>query len=388
MDFAVQNRGPISVAMVLVAACFVESWTPSHASEYPWWATPPYNQPIPDTTGENSALVCVGEITGHTTTGPLPLGPFDDWVARGPHHVVEQGNGSQTVLDKPSGLYHRARLLHVLKGTEKEGGQILIWGGHRLTGIMKPGTVCLVKLNRLPEGCYMATDQVEFLPHSPANLTIPDEAPLLDRMVLVRLSVFHTSEKYARSVLASLWPGRARIDSPYYDLMAIFLQAPATSPSLTTQALHIRMLWGDTAALGEAIDVSRRSGQTWSLEGLGDDAATTLNLILEGKRWPWMDGSRLSAAKQLSRIAHPSSLPYAVKAMDDPDSRIRWYAYFIADSIRKSRESPPPRGFLADSYRTAETPLSAEGKRLIDEMKQWWETEGKRQFDYVLPKEE
>lgn len=366
----------LGVAILAVADC-ASRLACSQEYEVPWWQLPPY-LPSPtemDYYGERSQLVAVGKVIGRVTSGPLP---------------------TKSVHIPPRSVYYRVEVLYVLKGQEKRGDVLLLWGEtpHLPIWVARSPRRGLFFLNRLREGCYVVAGFPPFLAPPPEGFQIPREAPIKDKIVLLAIARFHDSEDDANRALNLLDPAIANVDSPYYDVMKILHSIPVTSSSLYVRALTKRMAFGDAAALDEATELTRNSPQPrprWSFRGLeGEDVVTTLNLVLEGKVWPWMNDSRAGALGRLAEIAHPSSLPHLMAVLDHPDARWRYTAFKGIERIRGRRPVTPMREFFDRSrssmYR-ADSPLSENGTRLINEMKQWWQNEGKRQFDYVLPEE-
>jgi HEAT repeat protein len=159
------------------------------------------------------------------------------------------------------------------------------------------------------------------------------------------------------------------------------------------------MRWGDLAALDEAIAITEKAPDPkpiWPFTGYEDDAVTTMNLILEGKRLSWMRDSRLPVVIQLANLAHLSSLPYLIGALDDSNPEIQWHALRGAKGMRDRLLGRPrirERYLIDDFYDKTKGPLpnarkqvSEKGNRLLEEMKQWWAAEGKAQYERRLPK--
>jgi hypothetical protein len=82
--------------------------------------------------------------------------------------------------------------------------------------------------------------------------------------------------------------------------------------------------------------------------------------------------------------------------LDDPNPMIAYYAYTAIERIRgQGRSTIGARGFYGDArsfsgqqrvMTDADCVPTSHSRMLVNDMKQWWATEGKRQFDYVLPK--
>lgn len=231
------------------------------------------------------------------------------------------------------------------------------------------------------------------------TVVLPAEAPLNEKINLILLATIRDcrDDNIAVSLaLSGLIIEGATADSPYYDLLEEYISLE-DNPSLLarSQALYARLRLGDVTALPAAMDhatsepwLSARLPQV--LQTFGDDAVTTLCLIADGKILP---KRKMQAVEALRRMAPPTALPVLIRALDDPNREVRYHAYAAIEKIRGKRFTTT---FAEFNGRTIDPhgvhvqrsndppPDDTHSNMLINEMKQWWETEGKRQYDYVL----
>ena len=222
------------------------------------------------------------------------------------------------------------------------------------------------------------------------TLTLPDEAPLREKINLIRLATIRDcpDDNIAVSLaLSGLIIEGATADSPYYDLLEEYIRLEEYPDLLARcQALYARLRLGDVTALPAAMDhatsepwLSARLPQV--LQTFGDDAVTTLCLITDGKI---LSQRKKQAVEALRRMAPPAALPTLIRALDDPNREVRYHAYAAIEKIRGAQWETTFADFEGS---TNGQPDEAHTQILVDQMKEWWETEGRRQFDYVLPKE-
>jgi hypothetical protein len=365
------GRGSRDVAIALIAAALQLAVLPNWLHCQEWYEDIKYMR-WPSDGYDNAGLACVAEFIRFEGMELPSLGLTAEDTDRD---------------------FMRLRVLCTLKGDKKPGDEIVaLRRNETLLKFSRP-KVRLLCFKKMEEGFYINVILPLPVPRPPPDLHLPEDAPLRDKVVLVLLtSLQYGDEDMARQAIGMLSEPFARADSPHYDPMQILLETPLSSPSLAAECLSARMTWNDDSALVEAIEMTRKKPDgvfRWRFHGLkSDDAITSLNLILEGRRWPWMNPYRRQAAARLAELKSPRSLPYLIAVLDDPNMLIRYEALRGLQRIRKMY---PVKGWGDITQRArflrADIPMSEEGLRLVQEMKQWWETEGRRQYDYVLTDE-
>lgn len=323
---------------------------------------------------ERSDLVAVGQAVDSFTSGPRA------------HPLLGASN-----------LYWRVALSAVVKGTYEPGNVVVVSAGSGVLPKLDTEVDYLFGL-KLGEDGVLVSLVDPWRVALPTGFEIPSNAPIEERVRMLLLATVEQGPKgTARAAVYALASDSVRKnrETGYGDLILTLRRIQKIRPEIAGNILHARMMYGDKAVLDEYIEACRLDGRAYGavcgFEAFKtDDIVTTLNLILEGKRWPWMEPSRVGAAAQLREIGHVSSLPYFIAALDDPDSRIRFYAFTGVQKLRGRKRYAPLRPFFdpkEGAAFTSDAPLSEYGIQMIQEAKEWWETEGKRQFDYVLPEE-
>jgi hypothetical protein len=158
------------------------------------------------------------------------------------------------------------------------------------------------------------------------------------------------------------------------------------------------VLLGDESALPRALELARedkaKAGDLVHVfSRLGDDGVTSLCLMAEGKYFP---GYEREAVRKLREKAPQAALPTLIRCLDHRDGEIRYLAYTAIEKIRgHGRRMMRVTEFLGRktdpndmTISRLEFPPTETSQKLIQEMKEWWETEGKWEFHSVLPEEE
>lgn len=338
-----------------------------------WWLRPPYS-----TFGEtidSADLIVVGKVID-SYHGELP----------GPQRWIPRQN------PEPVDFFWRVEVKYVLKGTAQPGTVIDLWAqmGSWTLPLSKgrdEGREIIVGLRRISAGFYVATGCMLSFETS-QQISLPEKADWRDKLTILAIDAIETGdETRAKLALGRLEPNWARPDSPYYKVFDVLERVEHTSPSLARETVPIRLRWGESSALKDAIELTRR-GERVLLEFdqvKSEDALTTLNLILEGKRWPWMNDYRVAVVEHLRTLAQPASMPYLVRALDDPDRRIQFYSCTAIRKIRGLGMGPSARAFLYSMELEPDSPLTAMGYEKVAEAKHWWAAEGNRRFARELP---
>jgi hypothetical protein len=230
------------------------------------------------------------------------------------------------------------------------------------------------------------------------ELDFPTTASWQDKVTLALLKTLQKDDPVLFS--AAIWQLEDHappIVSPYYDLLSEYRRFEGHSNSyFEGRSLHARLALGDRSALPRALALAdsqplAAGSITGLLDRFGDDAVTTLCLIAEGKLIP---GHKREAAHALRRMGLPASLPTLVKLLDDPEVEVQYVAYTAIEKIRTGGKfmtaghafhgrGPSLRGGPAGDDRP-----TTHSQMLVNAMKEWWNAQGKSQYDYVLTDEE
>lgn len=329
------------------------------------------------------------------TTPRYNISLFDDTLQRADlvfiGNVVNRFSDRTLLPDAPesSAYFYTVRASRVLKGDIEPGETMILWRKGPVPHL-DPQIPRLFGTKKIAETVYaaMATPIKAYDPDAP----VPEGLSIHDQVLWLQLAWAKTAEKDKAGALVSRIARvyKKGFQSPDHDLLNMILDLQAQRPDIQKNTIWARIRLGDATALSEEIERCRKLGRSFDTDFTGldsDDAVTTLNLILEGTRYPWMANSRRAAATQLRHIAHTSSLPYLIKALDDPNPRIRYHSYGAIEKISGKTGIAKVGEFMNTGGIPRNGPFSPKGEKLIDQMKQWWEREGKRQFDYVSPKE-
>jgi len=238
------------------------------------------------------------------------------------------------------------------------------------------------------------------------TVQLPVEAPLQEKINLLLLATLRDCRDNAMIcglVFDGLRWERASLDSPYYDLLSEYRRFDShPQAALQAQAAYARLLLGDETALSRAMRVADK--EKWlaprlpdALQKFGDDAVTTLCLLAEGK---CAKGGEANALRVLREMKSPYALPTLIRCLDNPDAGVRYMAYSAIESTT-GRYGTKVDDFIGTDHLTPEqrekytgghlqlefNPPTTHSIMLVEKMKQWWEGEGEKQFDYTLPKE-
>ena len=258
-------------------------------------------------------------------------------------------------------------------------------------------------------GYYLAAFRQEGIWYAPAmsgayevtsrTIGFPPDAPLSEKINLVLLATLRDCADKPQLVPAAFRGLReqgASLDSPYYDLLSEYRRLERHPlQSVQAEALYSLLLLGDDGALAHALELARTGGALGDrlpdlLQRFGEDAVTTLCLIAEGK---FLKKAESDALRVLREMKSPYALPTLIRCLDNPDGGVQYMAYSaIERTITKGQRMSSVDEFLgltpSNGIREFKfNPLPPHSVMLVEKMKQWWEAEGKRQFDYVLPKE-